>query len=101
MKDGYIPPFGDTRGESPEPCCFRLDGKPHKAEVSPDRLQITISELSKRGKISIAASAPIINAFVNNEGTAIVCLYGEDRPADFFSTKTGEKLNPQHFQHSA
>lgn len=101
MKDGHIPPFGDTQREPPEPCCFHLDGKLHKAKVSSDGLRIIISELPEKEKLSIAASAPIINTFVNGEGTALVCLYGGNRPADFFSTKTGDRLDPQYFQHSA
>jgi len=97
MRD-TVPLFRRKRGQASEPFFFKVGKRRLKGEISPDRLQLIISEIPNGEVLRINASEPITYAFASSDGASVVCLHGENRLAEFFCTKTGKSLSPQHFQ---
>lgn len=97
MRD-TAPPFGGKKAQASEPFFFKVGKRRLKGEISPNRLQLIISEIPDGEVLRINASEPITYAFANSDGSSVVCLHGINRLAEFFCTKTGKALSPQHFQ---
>jgi hypothetical protein len=97
MRD-TVPPFRGKKAQALETFFFKVGERRLKGEISSNCLQLIISEVPEKENLIINASSPITSAFASNDGSTVVCLHGENRPAEFFCTKTGKSLSPQHFQ---
>jgi hypothetical protein len=86
------------RVKASEPFHFKAEGKLLKGEISHNHLQLIISEMPDKEILRINTSSPITGAFTRSDGSSVICLHGESLPAEFFCTKTGKSLSPQHFQ---